>query len=250
MGKRKISTTLPRTDCYVCDREVAVRNGRLVRHFHPNHDLSENDPVCPGSHTDPYAIDLIDPATVVPEAGEPVGTHAPSVSGFVDAGPRQPTELEQWWRHMAQIQAAMVVPKANEYGATDLRDLGWQILEMAGRRRKLMDSDDSVGVDAYATEVGIAFYAMGKLARISAAIKEGRQPSYDSWLDLAIYATMACRVHTHGGWPGLPRRLSARKATAALSFTEQDIQDAQAQAAAYGWDENTAQRILDKLKEQ
>lgn len=117
----------------------------------------------------------------------------PMVSDAVEA-------LTDWWLTKAANEADMVCRKAVEYGATDLRDLGFQVLEMAGRK----PHGDGAPADtsALATEIGIAFYAMGKLARIVAAVKEGRRPSYDSWLDLGVYARMAQRVHEAGGWPG------------------------------------------------
>lgn len=122
---------------------------------------------------------------------------------------RDESPLAQWWRELAEDEIAMVVAKANEYGATDLRDLGYQILDMAGKRPSLDGYDTEYTsdlptqdqLDAQATEIGIAFYTAGKLARIIAAVKEGRRPSYDSWHDVGVYARMAQRVHTHGGWP-------------------------------------------------
>jgi len=108
-------------------------------------------------------------------------------------------DLADWWRQRCEGEIDMVVAKAIEYGATDLRDLGRQIMDMAGR----LDPEGPPLPDGYLTEVGIVFYAQGKLARIVAAIKEGRRPSADSWLDLGVYARMAQRVHDRGGWPGV-----------------------------------------------
>jgi len=108
--------------------------------------------------------------------------------------PTPEQDLADWWRQRCEGEIDMVVAKAIEYGATDLRDLGRIFLEMCGR--EAID-------DAYATEAGVAFYAQGKLARIVAAIREGRRPSFDSWLDLGVYARMAQRVHDRGGWPGV-----------------------------------------------
>lgn len=102
--------------------------------------------------------------------------------------------LSDWWRDTADAEIDMVCAKAIEYGATDLRDLGRMIYQMAGRP----EPDDTV-----ATEVGIAFYALGKMSRIVAAIGEGRTPSADTWLDLGVYARMAQRVRQVGGWPGI-----------------------------------------------
>jgi hypothetical protein len=102
------------------------------------------------------------------------------------------TELTDWWMDHAADEAQMVIPKAIAYGADDLLQIGRQ---MAGAINRDV-------TDAQAAELGIAFYAMGKIARIMAAVKEGRDPNIDSWLDLGVYAKMAQRVRITGGWPG------------------------------------------------
>jgi len=114
--------------------------------------------------------------------------------GFEEKTPEpREAELTEWWHRLASRETRMVVRKAIEYGATDLRDIGRDIYEMAGR---------AMPDDATATETGIAFYIRGKIARAIAAIKEGRQPSPDTWHDVGIYARMAQRVQETGGWPG------------------------------------------------
>lgn len=110
-------------------------------------------------------------------------------------------ELTLWWLDQARAEIDMVVDKAIEYGATDLVDIGHQLARTAGRT--ICDQD--------AAEWGIAFYALGKVSRILAAIAEGRQPSEDSWLDLGVYARMAQRVKQCGGWPGDPIQADARQ---------------------------------------
>lgn len=197
--------TLPakprRVECPECHTEVRVRkNNTLYVHYDPQVE-------------DPSAGHCLGSGS---EAAQPNDNVGWAISGGMfwpktdDSGTPDKTSVEvlaDWWAKKARHEAAMVCAKAVEYGATDLRDLGYQILEMAGRRNQLpeMDDEDGNGYDAdgYATEVGIAFYAMGKLARIAAAVKEGRRPSYDSWLDLGVYARMAQRVHEHGGWPAV-----------------------------------------------
>ena len=103
-------------------------------------------------------------------------------------------ELASWWRKAADAEIDMVVDKAIEYGATDLRDLGRQIYEMSGRPQP---------DDATAAEAGIAFYVMGKMSRVAAAFREGRLPSSDTWLDIGVYSRMAQRVRQAGAWPGV-----------------------------------------------
>jgi hypothetical protein len=165
-------------------------------------------------------------------------------------GPRQTAQdgLAAWWRNLADEEIAGVVAKATEYGATDLRDLGYQILEMGGKRSDVIHSGDLVYTDGYATEVGITFYAMGKLARIAAAIKEGRRPSFDSWHDLGVYARMAQRVHQVGAWPGVDKPILVKRARAFIPTTDEQIEQARQDARANGWDETVLQRVLDGLK--
>lgn len=98
-------------------------------------------------------------------------------------------ELAKWWRETAEEEISQTVEKAIEYSASDLVDIGRGLL--GGNR-----------TDEEYTEAGIAFYALGKVSRIMGAIREGRRPSYDSWLDLGVYARMAQRTRETGGWPG------------------------------------------------
>lgn len=108
-----------------------------------------------------------------------------------DEHPTDEELLHRWWINHAESEARMMIPKAVEYGADDLLQIGRQMAATAGRA---VD-------DAEAAELGIFFYAYGKMARIAAAIKEGRAPSKDSWLDLGVYAKMAQHVRERGGWP-------------------------------------------------
>lgn len=247
MSKR---TTWPRTVCPVCFRDVAVdpRNaapgvqGTTIRH----HDVHGD--VCQGSFellydgmTKPVDTDLLDDIK-----GNNLNVTASG--GAFTTGPGtldlRHQELADWWRTVNDLMIETVVPKAIEYGATDLRDLGVQVLEMSGREPLTWESDD---LTRYATEIGIAFYALGKLGRIVAAIKEKRTPSYDTWLDLAIYATMALRVHAKGSWPAVVDPIQVKKMTVRLALTEQELADAKQQAAEMGWDEDTIRQAAEQL---
>jgi mono/diheme cytochrome c family protein len=170
--------------CYICHRSVGLDpdSGVLLPHLY-------GDQICDGSGDPGYVRDDSDNFT---NAGSSFGWGPAAINE--DSLPTPEQDLADWWRQRCEGEIDMVVAKAIEYGATDLRDLGRIFLEMCGR--EAID-------DAYATEAGIAFYAQGKLARIVAAIREGRRPSFDSWLDLGVYARMAQRVHDRGGWPGV-----------------------------------------------
>lgn len=101
-------------------------------------------------------------------------------------------ELAEWWRETAEAEIEQTVSKAVEYGATDLIDIGQSLARVAGRE---ID-------DATAAEWGIFFYLEGKLSRWRSAIERGDLPSFDTLLDIGVYARMAQRVRMTGGWPG------------------------------------------------
>lgn len=109
-------------------------------------------------------------------------------------------ELADWWASVTHFDVLHMLPKLVEYGgagsAQDLVDIGTAI----GQFR-----NGSVPSTEEATELGIAFYLIGKIARWKAAILEGQRPSDDTLKDIAIYAMMARRNRIAGGWPIGPR---------------------------------------------
>lgn len=101
--------------------------------------------------------------------------------------------LAAWWREQAEAEIDMVVEKAIEYGARDLKVMGHELAAMAGRS---IDDEE-------AAELGCAMYLAGKMARVTAAIAEGRRPSLDTYLDIGIYTRMVQRIREVGAWPGV-----------------------------------------------
>lgn len=101
-------------------------------------------------------------------------------------------ELSDWWLGLARDEIARTVPKAIEYGSTDLVDIGRDLADCLGRRV----------TDEVAAELGIYFYLRGKLARWRDAIIRGERPSDDTLFDIGVYVRMAQRVRVAGGWPG------------------------------------------------
>jgi hypothetical protein len=104
-------------------------------------------------------------------------------------------ELAEWWRALSEKEIAQTIAKAQEYGGDDLAYMG-AILQDAIRGPEVIREETS-----RAAETAVAFYALGKITRIIGALKEGRKPSDDSWLDLHVYAGMAIRIRETGGWP-------------------------------------------------
>jgi hypothetical protein len=100
-------------------------------------------------------------------------------------------DLEKWWSDKAQDEIHRTVPKAVEYGAGDLEDIGRDMRE-AG----------IVGGATPDDELGIYFYIVGKMSRWKQAIHRGESVSDDTLFDIGVYVRMVQRIRTNGGWPG------------------------------------------------
>lgn len=102
-------------------------------------------------------------------------------------------ELTAWWHAVANGDLEMLLPKAAEYSAHDLRMTGHVLADM-------MDIEPVS--DAFAAELACAVYLMSKVTRILGAYKDGRLPSIDSVTDARVYSTMMARIREKGAWPG------------------------------------------------
>lgn len=95
--------------------------------------------------------------------------------------------VRAWWRQHASEEVELYIKKREIYGSVDLDVIGnTMLLAHPQLRTEFADEDRMRG-----RELGVAYYALGKVARIIGAMVEGRMPAYDSWHDLAIYAQMA-----------------------------------------------------------
>lgn len=105
---------------------------------------------------------------------------------------RRKQPLDEWWRTTSEREISDTVPKALEYGATDLIDIGSQL----GRwmKRDLTDAE--------AAELGCIFYLVGKMARLTAAVDREEFASDDTIKDIGIYIKMIQRIRSAGSWPG------------------------------------------------
>lgn len=101
--------------------------------------------------------------------------------------------LRDWWIDRAHDEIRLVAPKAVEYSAIDLIEYGRTLALVMGLDHTVNDEE--------ATEIGIWGYLVGKVARWTGAIKEGRRVSEDTIFDINIYAKMALRNRDVGGWP-------------------------------------------------
>jgi hypothetical protein len=100
-------------------------------------------------------------------------------------------DLAAWWQAEVQKEIESVVPKAIEYGSADLKVIGYALSQMIGEPKGVTPD-----------ELGIAFYVLGKVARLVGGYADGRRPSDDTWHDIAIYTKMAQFAREHNGWGG------------------------------------------------
>jgi len=99
--------------------------------------------------------------------------------------------LADWWLEETKLELDSVLPKAIEYGSADLKVIGFALSQMIGEPKGVTND-----------ELGIAFYVLGKVARLIGGYADGRSPSTDTWHDIAIYTKMAQYARENGGWGG------------------------------------------------
>ena len=100
-------------------------------------------------------------------------------------------DLANWWLDETKFELDSVLPKAVEYGSADLKVIGFALSQMIGEPKGVTND-----------ELGIAFYVLGKVARLVGGYADGRKPSDDTWHDIAIYTKMAQYARENGGWGG------------------------------------------------
>lgn len=107
-------------------------------------------------------------------------------------------ELATWWMETSEADLNAVVPKAVQYGGADLEVMGEAMQHLIPKeaRKKLGE----LRCQKMGLEMAVAFYALGKVARLYGAFEQGRMPSEDTWFDLEIYARMGRRVRETGSW--------------------------------------------------
>ena len=100
--------------------------------------------------------------------------------------------LPEWWRQLMEREIGRVMPKVEEYGATDLAVMGRALVALLPPPMQ----NEAVGM-----EMACAFYALGKIGRIVSSYATGKLPREDSWHDMGVYARMAQRIRETGRWP-------------------------------------------------
>jgi hypothetical protein len=104
-------------------------------------------------------------------------------------------ELLTWWRDTCEGDAQRTIPKAIEYGSIDLNIIGFALGECIPTLKEQRREGSTE-----AAEMGIAFYLLGKIARMVSAYSEGQAPSDDTWMDVTVYSMMGRRVRDRGSW--------------------------------------------------
>jgi hypothetical protein len=120
--------------------------------------------------------------------GEPI-----SASTAVYTEPKRTSgerRMRKWFKRHVRRVADATVPKAVEYGSSDLHAIGIQMAVLKPELLTVVNPE----------ELAIAFYLQGKVARLFGAYERGEAPSDDTWFDCEVYSQMAQYVREHGKW--------------------------------------------------
>lgn len=120
----------------------------------------------------------------------------------IEDEPDSVSALKGWWEQTAHDEVAQLVVKMVEYGglsrATDLAEIGRGLANSGVKMPPELATPEQ---EARYQELGCYFYLLGKFARWTAAVAEGRAVSDDTLLDIGIYVRMVQRIRAVGGWP-------------------------------------------------
>lgn len=104
--------------------------------------------------------------------------------------PEAAVELEGWLRNAFEAELPGTIDKAILYGSVDLEI-------MADAMGKMMPH---LKTDALRLQAAISFYLLGKVARAMGALRDGREPTADTWYDAHIYSMMGLKIQETGFW--------------------------------------------------
>jgi hypothetical protein len=104
--------------------------------------------------------------------------------------------LSEWWQETSAADLIKATAKAEEYGSSDLEIMG-KAMESLYPGHEDMDPES---LRRTGIEMAIAFYNLGKAARMFGAFARGTGPSDDTWHDTTVYSMMARRVRACGTW--------------------------------------------------
>lgn len=113
---------------------------------------------------------------------------APELEAELD---RMQKVLSDWWLERAKQEIEQVVPKAVEYGANSMIEVGRTLARL--QHRTVTDEE--------AIELACMFYIAGKVGRWVDAVAANKRVSDDTLHDIGVYVRMAQRNRDVGGWP-------------------------------------------------
>lgn len=99
---------------------------------------------------------------------------------------------------LTRMEMQPIVDKAIEYGAHDLKVMGgamWAMLPEASKEKVPWQE-----VDQFGQLMAIAFYQLGKVARVFGSLLQGEYPRDDTEYDLRVYSFMYEHIKIHGEW--------------------------------------------------
>lgn len=102
-----------------------------------------------------------------------------------------------WWESTTKADLDHALEKAEEYGSADLEIMGKAMEALFPGADRL----DPESLRRAGLEMAIAFYQLGKSARLFGAYARGTLPRDDTWHDATVYPMMARRVRETGMWP-------------------------------------------------
>jgi hypothetical protein len=105
-------------------------------------------------------------------------------------------QLKDWWMGHCEDTFNQIAPKVVAYSSHDLEMMGVGLTALTAA-----DIPDPLEARRFGVYAACAFYALGKIARITGALEKGHLPGPDSEMDLMVYSMMMARIREKGGWP-------------------------------------------------
>lgn len=123
----------------------------------------------------------------------PRGTHPDDYREGIEFDTEQ---MLGWWKEYTAEAGERTVPKAIEYGSSDLKIMGAAMAELFG-----LEGIDEAERNLRGQQAAIAFYMQGKIGRIISSLADGKPIPEDHEFDIFVYAVMLRRLRLTGQWP-------------------------------------------------
>lgn len=113
------------------------------------------------------------------------------INALPDQTKQRALDLKQWLADLEEKIGTETIRKAVQYGSADLKVMGNAMVLLLPPEHR----SEQLGL-----QMAIAFYALGKVARVFGAFEQGHSPTHDDWFDLMVYAKMGLKVMETGRW--------------------------------------------------